>query len=226
MPRFRWFALAAICLALVAGFIAMYSRVLRIRAEGLIQSVSNLCEQSGDAPTLSTAQALFHGSLRQMEVCNSDSCGYEAVASNGVLTALHWTPYSELRSEVWVHNEKVEAVILNFASSANPRHGIVAHLYIQGFQDGPGRLFGLDPWEKSSVSDTNGIVDVSPESFRANKRSVIGFDLNCLTNYGGCPTVAGLLPTVWAQENDGSIRCRLQNSEGLIEGPAWLRKAP
>jgi hypothetical protein len=225
MPRFRWFALAAICVALVAGFIPIYSMVLRIRAKHLIHSVSSLCEQPDDAPTLGTAQALFHGNLRQMEICNSVRCGYEAVASNGVLTALHWTPYSELRSEVWVHNGKIETVVLDFASSANPRHGIVAHLYIQGFQDGPGRLFDLDPWEKSSASDTNGIVTVSPESFRANKQSVIGFDLNCLTNHDGCPTVAGLFPTVWAQENDRSIRCRLQNSEGFIEGPAWLRNA-
>ncbi len=225
MTRVRWFAFSAVCMVLVAGFIPIYSIVLRIRAESLIRSVLSLSEQPGDAPTLSLAQALFHGNLRRTENCNSDYCEYEAVASNGILSALRWTHYSELRSKVWIHNGRVETVVLNYASSANPRHGIVAHLYIQGFQDGSGRLFDLDPWEQSSASDTNGIVGVSPESFRANEQTVTGFDLDCLTIRLGCSTVAGLLPTVWAQAKDGSIRCRIQNIEGLVEGPAWLRNA-
>ena len=151
--------------------------------------------------------------------CTPAYCAYEVVESNWVLAALHWTPYSELRSEIWFRDGILGASILDFTSTANPRHSIVAHVFIQ---EGEGLEFDLHPWETSSPADTNGIVDVSPKSLLAHENAVLGFDTRCLTSHRGCVSVAELLPTVWEQASDGSIRCRLPNHKGLIEGPKWL----
>lgn len=218
----RWFGLASICLVVVGSCIPAYSIFLRKRAESLIRNASILYQYPGNAPAINTVQALYKGELRQMQGCTPVSCGYEVVVSNKILAALHWEPNSELRSEIWVKNGTVQTTILDYASSANPRHSIVSHVYIQ---DGEGPLFTLDPWEESSPIDTNGIVTVSPESLRTNEQTILGFDTKCLTSHRGCATIADLLPTVWEQTKDGNVRCRLQNREGLIDGPKWLHDA-
>jgi hypothetical protein len=86
-------------------------------------------------------------------------------------------------------------------------------------QEGTGREFDLHPWEESSPADTNGIVGVSPESLKAHEETVLGFDTSCLTSHLGCTSVAELLPTVWEQGKDGTIRCRIKNHEGFVESP-------
>jgi hypothetical protein len=219
MSRIRWYALAVICMGVLVSSIPVYSIWLQMRAKALIRNASVLYQYPGNAPTITTVQALYKGRLIQKQGCTPAYCGYEVIVSNGTLTALHWSSYSELRSEIWFQNGILKTTILDYTSSANPHHSIVSHVYIQ---DGPGAEFDLDPWEKSSPADTNGIVTVSPQSLRTHEQTVLGFDIGCFTSHRGCISVAEMLPTVWEQVRDGSIRCRLPNHKGLIEGPKWL----
>jgi hypothetical protein len=212
----RWVVLTAICVGFVVSFIPVYSIVLRMRAKSLIRKASIVSQYLGQKAAFSTVQEIYNGQLTQMPDCTPTDCGYEVVESNGVLADLHWAPYSELRSEVWFRDGILSSTILDFTSSANPHHSIVSHVYIE---EGNRLEFDLDPWEESSPDDTNGIVDVSPESLKAHMQTVLGFDTKCLTNHRGCMSVAELLPTVWEQRKDGKIRCRLGNHEGFIESP-------
>jgi hypothetical protein len=212
----RWVVLAAVCVGVVVGFIAAYSIVLRMKAESLIRNASIVSQHLGETSSAGTVQAIYKGRLTQEPGCTPAYCGYEVVESNSVLAALHLAPYSELRSEIWFRDGILSATFLHFTSNANPNHSIVSHVYIQ---EGKGLEFDLDPWEESSPPDTNGIVDVSPESLKAHAQTVLGFDTTCLTSHRGCISVAELLPTVWEQRKDGRIRCRLKNHEGFIESP-------
>src|ERR1022692_1869157 len=101
MSRTCWAVLATISVGVVASFIPAYSIMLRIKAESLIRDASNVSQHLGEATSLSTVQVIYNGKLTQMPGCTSTSCGYEVVESNRALAALHWAPYSELRSEVW-----------------------------------------------------------------------------------------------------------------------------
>jgi hypothetical protein len=212
----RWVILAAICVGVTVSFIPVYSIVLRKNAESLIRNASIVSQHLGQTTTVGTVQAIYDGKLTQMPDCTPAYCAYEMVESNQVLAALDLAPYSEIRSEIWFRDGILSASILHFLSNANPRHSIVAHVYIQ---EGTGLEFDLHPWEESSPSDTNGIVAVRPESLKVHEQTVLGFDTECLTSRHGCLSVAELLPTVWEQKKDGSIRCRLKNHEGFIESP-------
>jgi hypothetical protein len=210
----RWVIITVICVGILVSFIPVYSIVLEMRAESLIHKATILSENLGKPTTLSTVQAVYDGKLTQIPGCTPTGCGYEIVESNQVLAALHWAPYSEIRSEVWFRDGIMSTLILDFTSSANPYHSIVSHVFIQ---EGNGLEFDLAPWEESSPADTNGIVDIRQESLKVHEQTVLGFDLTCLTNHRGCMSVAELLPTVWEQRKDGKIRCRLENHEGFIE---------
>jgi len=219
MSRMRLLILALICLGVASSFIPVYSIWVRMRAESLISNAGTLYRSLGSAPSISAAESLYKGELTQKGGCNPTDCVYEEVVSNGLLAVIHWAPYSELRSEIWFQDGMLKTTILDYTSSANPRHSVVSHVYIQ---DGVGPEFDLDRWEESSPEDTNGIVGVSPESLRLHEQTVLGFDTRCLTNHHGCASVAELLPTVWEKARDGKIRCRLSSREGLIEGPKWM----
>jgi len=213
----RWIVLAgAICLGSVIGFIPAYSIVLRSKAGTLIRNASIVSQYLGETTSVGTVQAIYNGNLTREPDCTPAYCAYEMVESNRVLAALHWGPYTELRSEVWFRDGILTASILDFTSSANPHQSIVAHVYIQ---EGNGLEFGLHPWADSSPHDTNGIVDVSPESLKAHEKAVLGFDTQCLTSHRGCMSVAELLPTIWAQGKNGTIQCRIKNHEGFVESP-------
>lgn len=216
MPRMRWVVPAAICACVVVSFIPAYSFVLRKNAESLVRNVSTVSRLLGEKTTVGIVQAIYKGELTRMPNCTPAFCEYEVVESNRVLAALHWSPYSELRSEIWLRDGILSAVILHFTSNANPHHTIVSHVYVQ---EGKGLEFDLDPWEKSSPADANGIVGVSPESLQAHEQAVLGFDTKCLTSRRGCTSIAELLPTIWEQTKDGWIRCRVVNHKGFVESP-------
>jgi hypothetical protein len=216
MARMRWVVLAVICAGVAVSFVPVYSVVLRKKAESLIRDASIASQHFGETSAIAAIQTLYRGRLKQRPDCTPAFCSYELVESNMVLAALHWAPYSELRSEFWFKDGMLSATILHFTSNANPNHTIVSHVYIQ---EGEGLEFELDPWEESSPADTNGIVTVRPESLKAHQQTVLGFDTRCLTSHRGCMSVAELLPTVWEQRKDGRIRCRLKNHEGFIESP-------
>jgi hypothetical protein len=161
--------------------------------------------------------------------CKPEGCSYQFELNNRALSNIRWTPFAEIQTSIWVEKGYVRSTIVDFTSAANESHSIVSHLFIQD-DDNPipgldeAELeFDLHPWEESSAADTNGIVGVSPRSFRAHEAAVLGFDVGCLTRIGGCRTVAALLPAVWEVRNDGRIRCRMQNHEGFVEDPWHLR---
>jgi hypothetical protein len=216
MSRTYWLGLLAICSVTVCSYVLICSALIQSRANWLIQTTSEIFATTGKTLAVSDALVLYQGRLKRMPECTATSCGYETVVSNRLLAALHWTPYSEIRTTVWVENGLVKNVDLDFTSTASHLHAIVSHVYVQ---DGEGLDFSVDPWEDTSPTETNGIVTVAPESFRAHKQIILGFDTKCLTRRPGCPSVADLLPTVWERRSDGLIRCRLRNREGWVEAP-------
>jgi hypothetical protein len=218
MSRTRLLGLVAFSLGIAALFIPAYSFVLQHRANVMLRNVSNLYRTPGKGPTIGEVEHFYSGRLRIVWGTPVKGAYELESVNNKFLAALHWAPFTQLRSEIWVSDGVVTEYVLDF-SSANRLHSVVSHVYIQ---DGEGPLFTLHPWEESSQSDTNGAVFVSPESFRTHEQVILGFDLNCLTSHRGCPTVANLLPTVWEHRSDGKLRCRLQNKKGLIEGPQFL----
>lgn len=224
MTRMRWSVIAATCSVVAGLYVPVCAFLVQSRARTIIDNAAALYETTAKARSLDEVQRLYSGRLMQMPNCTPAYCGYQLELNNRLLSAIHWTPFSELRTQVWVENGVITTEILDFTSSANERHSVVSHVYIQG-QNGDGPEFLIDRWEQSSPRDTNGILTVAPDSLRSHQKVILGFDVSCLTKRGGCATIADLLPTVWEQRTDGGIKCRVQNYKGFIEGPKWLGDA-
>ena len=39
----------------------------------------------------------------------------------------------------------------------------------------------------------------------------------CLTRWGGCDSIAQLLPTVWEKTGQNTVRCMIPNREGVFD---------
>lgn len=214
----RRLIIAVAGLALVAfGSFFLYARLLNEHAERMLQTVYELSQQE-QIPTLADIRERFGKQLNQLHGCTDSECGYTAVVSNRVLASIRMTPYTEIRSYFWVRNELVLITMVDYSTTDNHSYNVVAHVQIDLCK---GCLtFATHPWDTSSPLDTNGLVEIGKGASAQNIRTALSLNTRCLTKFGGCESVADLLPTVWQQTANKRIACRIQNDRGFVAKPA------
>ena len=186
----------------------------------MIRIMSELSNFKGNPPTLADLRSKFDGRLKRMEGCTASECGYEIQLSNRVLAVLKIVPDVELNAQFSLRDGFVEVGMLNYTTTIPSGQSIVVHSQMDFNQ---GVMFCLHPWEDSSPLDTNGLVSVTAGASAAEKQSALALNVDCLTKFGGCPTVADLLPTIWQRSPNNTIKSRFPNHEGFIDAPGWIR---
>lgn len=178
------------------GSFFLYARLLNEQAERMLRTVYELSQQE-QIPTLADIRERFGKQLKQLDGYTDSECGYTAVVSNRVLAAIRMTPYTEVKSYFWVRNELVLGTMVDYSTTVKNRYNVVAHVQIDLCK---GCLtFAIHPWDTSSPLDTNGLVEISKQASEQNIRTVLSLNTGCLTKFGGCESVADLLPAVWQQ---------------------------
>jgi hypothetical protein len=205
---------AVAMLAIVAFF--LYSRFLRARSEGLLQSAYEFSQQRPN-PTVRDLRQRFRSRLKQVEGCPPTECAYTVTISNKVLAALHLAPYTEISSYFHVKNGVVLGDMVNYTTVSHG-HSIVAHVQVDICSECQG--FAIHPWSESTPLDTNGLVEIGSQSPPQSIRTVLLLNTACLTGFGGCKTVADLLPGVWKRTPDGAIACTIVNDRGMVQTTA------
>jgi len=209
-------AVAAVGLLALCSLL-LYTRLLNQQAEFLLRTVYELSQQE-HIPTLTNLRERFGSKLKQMDGCTVSKCGYTVELSNRVLATFRIVPYSEIKSYFWVKNGLVDGTMVDYTTTINRRYSVVSHVQIDlctGCQ-----TFAIHPWDNSSPLDTNGIVEIGKEASAQNIRTVLSFDTRCLSKFGGCESVADLLPTVWQRTPNKQIACRIHNDRGFVAKPA------
>lgn len=209
-------AVAAVGLLALCSFF-LYARLLNEQAEFMLRTVYELSQQE-HTRTLTSLRERFGRKLKQMDGCTVSACGYIVELSNRVLAASRIAPHSEIKSYFWVKNGLVDGTMVDYTTTINRRYSVVSHVQIDlctGCQ-----TFTIHPWDNSSPLDTNGIVEIGKAASAQNIRTVLSFDTRCLSKFGGCESVADLLPTVWLRTPNKQIACRIHNDRGLVARPA------
>jgi hypothetical protein len=199
------------------GSLFLYAHLVNQRAELMLRAVYELSEQN-QVPTLEDIRTRFGNRLKQLDGCTASECGYSVALSNRPLAVLHAAPYTELKSYFSVRDGLVLGTMVDYATMVNHSYTIVSHVQIDlctGCQ-----TFAIHPWDQSSPLDTNGIVEIGKEASAQNRRGVLSLNTRCLTKFGGCDSVADLLPTVWRQTENQKIACRIPNDRGFVVKPA------
>jgi hypothetical protein len=193
----------------------LYAYLVNERAQLMLRTVYELSEQQ-QIPTLADIRKRFGNQLKRLDGCTASECGYTVVLSNRPLAALHTIPYTELKSYFWVRDGLVWGTMVDYATMVNHRYTVV-HVQID-FCTGC-QTFAIHPWGQSSPLDTNGLVGIGKESSAQNRHTVLSLNTRCLTQLGGCDSVADLLPTVWRQTENKRIACRIPNDRGFVVKP-------
>jgi hypothetical protein len=211
----RRLAIAVAVVAMIAlGSLFLYAHFLNERAENMVRTAYELSDQK-QIPTLAEIQERFGERLKRFDECPPSECSYTVVLSNRVLAALHLVPYTEMESYFWVRNGMVLGNMVNYTTKVNHRYSVVSHVQID-FCKGC-QTFAIYPWDQSSPLDTNGLVEIGNEASAQNRRVVLSLNTRCLTTFGGCNSVADLLPTVWQQTANKRIACKIPNDRGSVE---------
>jgi len=201
---------------LAIGAFLLYSRLLRARSEGLLQSAYELSQQRRN-PTIGDLRERFGSHLKQVDGCPPTECEYTVTVSNKPLAVLRLAPYTEISSYFHVRDGVVLGDMVNYTTVSHG-HSIVAHVQVDLCREC--QMFAIHPWSESTPLDTNGLVEIGSQSSAQSMRTVLLLNTACLTSFGGCKTVADLLPSVWRRTPEGAIACTIANDRGMVEKPA------
>jgi hypothetical protein len=182
----------------------------------MLRTVYELSDQE-PPPTLSEIQQRFGKELK-LGTCGASDCFYIVVVSNRALAAIHATPYTEMKSYFGVRNGVVLGTMTDYSTTVDHRYNVVSHVQVdlcKGCQ-----TFAIHPWDESSPLETNGLVEIGKEASDQDRHKVLSLNTRCLTKFGGCDSIADLLPAVWQQTANKRIACRIQNDKGFVQKPA------
>ena len=211
----------AIALAIVGavalGSLLLFVHLLNKKADIIVRTAYELSDQK-QTPTLADIRERFGKRLRQVDGCPPTQCVYTVVLSNRVLAALHFVPYTEMKSYFWVRDGVLLGTMVDYTTTVNHRYNVVSHVQID-FCNWC-QMVAIHPWDQSSPLDTNGLIEIGSESSAQNRRTALSLNISCLTRVRGCDSVADLLPTVWRQTANKRIACKLENDKGFVEKPA------
>jgi hypothetical protein len=206
----RFTIIAALC-CLVAGlcFLEAYSLLIRRRADYLLR-VDYEFAQRGKPPTLDEIRKAFGSDLQQLGPCTQDGCGYEVDLSNRLFHALHVAPYTVLRLQFWEQKGVMQSNSVDFYAMP---HGMVSLLvkYCRAC-DSP----NVYPYENSPRFFT-GYVEIDLTAPETARKKAFAMNTACLSRWGGCTSVAQLLPTVWQQAGQGRVICIIPNRDGVLD---------
>lgn len=201
---------------LAIGAVFLYSRLLGARSEDLLRSAYEISQHRPN-PTVGDLREHFRSHLKQVGWCPPTECAYTVTISNKVLAVLRLAPYTEISSYFYIRDGVVREDMVNYTTVSHG-HSIVAHVQVDICSECQG--FAIHPWSESTPLDTNGLVEIGSQSSAQNIRAVLLLNTACLTSFGGCRTVADLLPSVWRRTPDGAIACTIANDRGMVQKPA------
>jgi hypothetical protein len=211
-------AIGAGAILVVIAF-SLYAHLVRARADGLLRAAYELSQQRPN-PTLTDLQQRFGSHLEQVEGCPPSECAYTITVSNRALSALRLAQYAEISSRFYVRDDVVLGNMVDYTTVLDHRNSIVTHVQIDLCSEC--QMFAIHPWSESSALDTNGLVEIGSQTSAQSIRTVLMLNTACLTSFGGCKTVAELLPTVWRRTPGGAIACTIANDRGMVEKqPNW-----
>jgi hypothetical protein len=210
MRKVRFVIIAAIC-SLVVGlsFIWAYSLELEHRANHLVRVCYEFSERV-KPPSLEEIRNAFGSDLQQLGPCSNDGCGYEVNVSNGLLHAFHLVPYTNLRTQFWEQKGVMQSNSVYFYSMP---HSVVDVLvkYCSGC-DSP----SVFPYKNHSRS-SSGYVEIDMSASAIARSKALGLDTACMTRWGGCASIAQLLPTVWQKAEQDTVNCIIPNHNGTFD---------
>lgn len=212
----RLTAAVAVLVLIACCSVFLYSGLLRKRAQFIVRTTYELSDEKRSHTVGEIRRRL--GSGLQLDECRGSECVYKITLSNRVLAALHLVPYTEMESYFWTRDAVVYRNMLDYTTTVNRRYRIVSHVQID-FCKGC-QAVDIHPWDAASPLDTNGLVGIGSEATAQSRRTILSINTGCLTRFGGCQTVADLLPAVWKRTANGKITCVIQNDRGFVEKPA------
>jgi hypothetical protein len=206
----------ALSVLVACGSLFLYVHVLNERSLAILRTAYELSGKK-QTPNVADIQEHFGNRLR-LDECRASECTYRVVVSNQILAALRIVPYTEMQSHFWTRDGVVLTNMVDYTTTVNRHYRIVSHVQIDFCKDC--QAFAIHPWGAASPLDTNGVVEIGNKALAESRRTVLSLNTGCLTKFGGCQSVADLLPTVWKQTGDKKIACVIQNDRGFVQKPA------
>jgi len=183
-----------------------YAKELEHDVRKVIRASHELSQRESP-PTLDDIRQRFGTQLKQSGACARSGCEYEVKLSNELLSKLHLSPYTALRSSFWVRDNVLEENVLEVWTVS--KGGGMMGAYVDAKYCEQCNESDIVPCVGTAASVKSGAVRIGARAVSAaDRQAAFGFNAGCFSSVQGCASVAELLPSVWGTRSDGILQCK------------------
>lgn len=214
-------SLAAVCGAAALAFIgsvAVSRAYVLHRAKELIADIQSVDK----VPDPSAAAVSFTKKYRRYLVemtCDRNLCQFRFVFDNRVLSIPRLAKRAEIEVIVSLFHERLDEVIVAFASNVFKENSPVVHVaeaFCQGRTDITCTEFAINPHGRGVQPTWNGNVFIDQLASQNQKSAAWAFNFDCLVAYKGCRDISELNSVIWKRTSPDSVSSRMRSTADSI----------
>jgi len=205
-------ALGGLTLAIASFLLYIFS--LRKSARRMLADVNGVIVSSDPTAAFHRLLQAYGRRMTQSGHCTPDYCSYEVEIENRIAVDGDILPNTRMTARFDVVKDKLSLVMLESRTALKHVTSPAVHVQMDVCSD-VCDWFVINPWGRESPELANGIVEFGRTTAQDRRRAAMAFNTTCLLRFGGCRTIAELLPTVWQRSNLGTVTCLIPNNTGM-----------
>jgi hypothetical protein len=190
----------------------------RRQAESLLEDLRRL---DGNADPTSSFRSFKEKHRHQLTIdeCRGNTCQYEFLVDNWVLSTLRLAPHTEMRAAVALFQGKLATVGVEYTSRTLEQHSPIVRVqedFCADRADIRCDHFALNPHGRNVAPSWNGIIEFGQLARVEQKEAAWALNLDCFSSHKSCKDISQLLPTLWKATGPGVVSSRVRSTADAI----------
>jgi len=210
----RFLVIIGLLIAFIFGTILGGDLYAQHGANTVIQEFKQLDVGQPAARSLSFLE--HHRKNLVNKLCDSESCQYEFLFTNTVISKLHLAPRADIAVYLTLVRGTLDFIAIQYTSRVFKADSPIVWVqedFCADRSDITCDYFALNPHGRDVAPSWNGIVEFGQLAPDGKKRAALALNLECLTAYHGCRDISELLPAIWKRARPGTVTSVFANSD-------------
>jgi hypothetical protein len=148
------------------------------------------------------------------KVCKFESCQYQFLFTNRVISALHFSPRVEIKVYLTLDHGSLSSAAIEYTSGVFKQNSPIVWVQEDFCSKGTTSRcdsFYLDPHGRDVPETWHGDVQFGQTATPNQKAAAEGLNLDCVTALHGCRDITELLPRLWKLTSPGAVSSRMRS---------------
>jgi hypothetical protein len=185
----------------------------RRQAETVVQEFQGL-DAAADPTAFSLSFIRRYSNRLAEKVCQFESCQYQFLFTNSVISTLHFVPRAYMKVYVTLDHGLLSFAAIEYTSAVFKQNSPIVWVqedFCAKVATSRCDYFYLDPHGRDVTETWHGDVQFGQMATRNQKAAAEGLNVDCVTALHGCKDISELLPRVWKLTSPGAVSSRMRS---------------